>query len=448
MHRRFANFSTTAALLVGVLLPLAPVGAQLGSYNPEPGPRATVAIRNARIFPVSGPVIENGTIVIADGRIQAVGSNVTVPAGAEVIDATGLSVYPGMMESASTMGLSEIESGANATRDQTETGRFNPNARAIAAVNPHSAHIGVSRVVGITHVVSRPTGGLMSGQAALINLAGFTASGMAVVPQLAAVIQLPGQGGGFRGFGGGGGGGQRGNAQAARTAAIDSLKQMLDDAEAYGKASDAWKGNSALPRPRADVVLESLVPVVRGDMPVIFPAESQADIRAAVEFARERKLKPIILGGRDSWRMTDFLKQNDVAVIFTHTMSIPQRDDDPYDANYSAAAKLAAAGVKFAISSGEPDPDIRNLPYVAGMAAAFGLEPGAALRAVTLAPAEIFGVADRLGSLEVGKIANLVVTTGDILEARTDTRHLFIDGRSVPLSTKHSDLYNMFKDRK
>src|SRR5690606_29174583 len=117
MHRRFANFSTMAALLVGVLLPLAPVGAQLGSYNPEPGPRATVAIRNARIFPVSGPVIENGTIVIADGRIQALGTNVQVPAGAEVIDASGLSVYPGMMESASTMGLSEIEQGANATRE-------------------------------------------------------------------------------------------------------------------------------------------------------------------------------------------------------------------------------------------------------------------------------------------------------------------------------------------
>jgi imidazolonepropionase-like amidohydrolase len=447
MHRRFALYNAVAALLLGVLLPLAPASAQLGSYNPEPGPRATVAIRNARIVPVSGPVIENGTIVIADGRIQAVGSNVTVPAGAEVIDATGLSVYPGMMESASTMGLSEIEQGANATRDQAETGRFNPNARAISAINPHSAHIGVSRVVGITHVVSRPTGGLISGQAALINLAGFTASGMAVVPHVAAVIQLPGQGGG--GFRGGfGGGAPAGNAQAARTAAIDSVKQMLDDAAAYGKVMDAWKNDASLPRPRADVVLEALVPVVRGEMPVIFPAESRADIRAAVEFARERKLKPIILGGRDSWRMTDYLKQNDVPVIFTHTMSIPQRDDDPYDANYSAAAKLHDAGVKFAISSGEPDPDIRNLPYVAGMAAAFGLDPDAALRAVTLSPAEIFGVADRLGSLEVGKMANLVVTTGDILEARTDTRYLFIDGRPVPLSTKHSDLYDMFKNRK
>ncbi len=439
-------FQAAAALAVAASLPLAPLVAQLGSYNPEPGPRATVAIRNARIVPVSGPVIENGTIVIADGRIQAVAANATIPAGAQVIDATGLSVYPGMMEAASTMGLSEIESGANATRDQSETGRFNPNAQAISAINPHSANIGVSRVVGITHVVSRPTGGLLSGQAALINLGGFTASGMAVVPAVASVIQLPGRGGGFRGFGRGGGGG--GNPDAARDAAIDSLRQILDDAEAYGKAMDAAAADPSLPRPVADIILASLVPVVRGEMPVIFPAESQADIRAAVEFAEERKLKPIIVGGRDSWRMTDFLVEHDVPVIFTHTMSNPQRDDDPYDANYSAASKLQQAGVRFAISSGESDPDIRNLPYVAGMAAAFGLEPAEALRAVTLAPAEIFGVADRLGSLEVGKIANLVVTTGDILEARTDTRYLFIDGRNVPLDTKHSELYEMFKDRK
>jgi imidazolonepropionase-like amidohydrolase len=183
-------------------------------------------------------------------------------------------------------------------------------------------------------------------------------------------------------------------------------------------------------------------------MPVIFPAESQADIRAAVEFAQERKLKPIILGGRDAWRIADFLKEHDVPVLFSRTMALPARDDDPYDAHYSAAAKLAAAGVRFAITSGESDPDVRNLPYVAGMAAAFGLDREAALRAVTLSPAEIFGVADRLGSLEVGKMANVVVTEGDILEARTSTRYLFIHGRSVPLDTKHSELHEMFKDRK
>lgn len=441
MARRFVLGAALA------LAPAATASAQLGSFNPEPGPRATVVIRNARIVPVSGPVIANGSLVIADGLIRAIGSNVDVPAGAQVIDATGLSVYPGMMESVSTLGLSEIASGANATRDQTETGRFNPNAQALWGINPHSAHIGVSRVVGITHAVSAPTGGIVSGQAALINLGGFTAKGMAVVPNLALMIQLPGQGGGG-GFGGGGGGfgggGQGGNAEAARTAAIDSLKQLLDDAAAYGRAIDAANA----PRPTTDVILAALVPAVRGEMAVGFRAESQQDIRAAVEFARERGLKPVIVGGRDSWRITDYLKEHDVPVLFTHTMSIPNRDDDPYDANYSAAAKLAAAGVRFAISSGEDDPDIRNLPYVAGMAAAFGLGPEAALRAVTLSPAEIFGVADRLGSLEVGKIANVVVTTGDILEARTDTRYLFIDGRPVPLDTKHSELYEMFKDRK
>lgn len=431
-----------------VLLPIGSLHAQLGSYNPEPGPRASVVIRNARIVPVRGEVIANGSLVIADGRIQAIGANVTTPAGAQVIDGTGLSVYPGMMDAGTTMGLSEIEQGANATLDDTETGRFNPNAQALWGINPHSAHIGVTRVVGITHVVSRPTGGLIGGQAALINLAGFTASGMAVVPRTAMVMQLPGQGGGG-GFGGGGfgGGGGAGNA-AARTAAIDSLKRMLDDAEAYGRAIDAAAKDATLPRPTTDIILAALVPVVRGELPVIFPAESQADIRAAVEFARERKLKPIIFGGRDAWRMTEFLKEHDTPVIFARTMSLPVRDDDPYDVHYTAPAKLAAAGVRFAIASGEPDPDVRNLPYVAGMAAAFGLDRDAALRAVTLSPAEIFGVADRLGSLEVGKMANLVVTDGDLLEARTTTRHLFIDGRNVPLGTKHSELYEMFKDRK
>src|SRR5690606_16095842 len=159
---------------------------------------------------------------------------------------------------------------------------------------------------------------------------GFTASGMAVVPKLAMMIQLPGQGGG--GFGGGGfGGGQGGNAEAARTAALDSLKQLLDDAVAYGKAMDA----TGVPRPATDLILAALVPAVRGEMPVGFRAESQQDIRAAVEFASERGLKPVIVGGRDSWRIASYLKENDVPVLFTGTMSIPNRDDDPYDANYA-----------------------------------------------------------------------------------------------------------------
>ena len=427
--------------------------AQLGSYNPPPGPQSTFAIRNAKIFPVSGPEITNGTVVISGGKIQAVGTNVTVPAGAQVIDGTGLSIYPGMMDSGTSLGLLEIPQGAAATVDIAEVGSFNPNAQAIYGINPHSAHVGVARVVGITNVISRPTGGIISGQAALINLSGYTVPQMSVVPNAAMVIELPRAGGG----GGRGGGAAAflaaqggGNAQAAtllRTRQLDSLRQMLRDADAYGKAQDAYAKDRTLPRPKHDVVLQSLIPAVRGQQPVMFPADRATDIRAAVAFAEEMKLKPIIVGGRDAPEVAAYLKQHDVPVLFGHVLEIPSREDDAYDINYAAPARLAAAGVRFAITSGDCCSEVRNLPSVAGMASAFGLSKEDALRAVTLGPAQIFGVGDKLGSLEVGKIANIVVTDGDMLEAKTNTRYLFIDGRLVPLDTKHTQLYELFKGK-
>ncbi|HEY8063082.1 MAG TPA: amidohydrolase family protein [Gemmatimonadales bacterium] len=433
-----------AILAASVLLPAA-VQAQLGSYNPRPGPQGNFAIRNVHIVPVSGPDIPNGTVLISGGKITAVGAGVAVPNGATVIDATGLRVYPGMMETSNSMGLAEITEGANATVDNSEVGRLNPNVQAFFGFDPHSAYVGTNRFVGITHVVSSPSGGLISGQAALMNLAGDTPPQMAVVPRVAMVINLPGSGRGRRG--GGGGFGQPATTPTSTAPVLDSIRQVLRDADAYGKSLDAYEKDKALPRPKHDVVLASLVAAVRGEMPVMFPAEAAADIREAVAFAEEMKLKPIIVGGRDAWRMTDFLKQHDVPVIVTSVMSMPSREDDPYDANYAAPAKLAAAGVRFAIASGEPNPDLRNLPFVAGMAAFFGLSRDDALKSVTLWPAQIFGVGDRLGSIEVGKIANLVVTDGDLLEARTNTKYLFIDGRQVPLGNKQTTLYNEFKDR-
>jgi imidazolonepropionase-like amidohydrolase len=194
-------------------------------------------------------------------------------------------------------------------------------------------------------------------------------------------------------------------------------------------------------------VLESMLPALSGQMPVIFPADRANDIRDAVTFAEEMKLKPIILGGLESPAVAAFLKQHNVPVIVTAVMKLPSREDDPYDVNYSVPAKLAAAGVQFAISTGDKGSEIRTLPYNAGMAAAHGLSKGDALKSVTLWPAQIFGVGDRMGSLDVGKMANVVVTTGDILEAKTDTKFLFIDGRQVPLDNKHTQLNAIFKDR-
>lgn len=440
--KRLALLSVAAALVA------APVAAQLGSHNPLPGPRGTFAIQNARIVPVAGAVIERGTVIITDGRISAVGASVTVPAGAQIIDASGLSVYPGMMDAGTSMGLSEIGQGANATVDDSEVGSWNPNAMALWGFNPHSAHIGVTRVVGVTHVVSRPTGSVIAGTAALMNMAGATAPEMAVNDRAAVVIQYPraGGGGGFGGFGGGGGGGA---GAAARVAAEkDSLKTILADARAYAKTLEAYAANSSLPRPKHDVVLAALVPLVNGSIPALMPADNATDIREAVEFAAAEKLRAIIVGGRDAWRVTDLLKEHNVPVLLTGVMSLPSSDDDPYDHNFTLPKKLRDAGVTFAITSGSGGAQARDLPYVAGMAASFGLDAADALRAVTLWPAEIFGVGDRFGSIEVGKAANLVVTTGDILEAQTDTRYLFIDGRPVGLSTRHSDLYDFFKGRR
>jgi len=419
------------------------LAAQLGSYNPRPGAQGTFAIRGGHIFSANGPDIANGTVIISGGKITAVGANVAVPNGATVIDASGLSVYPGMMETSTSLGLAEITEGANATVDNSEVGRLNSNMHAFWAFDPHSAEIGVTRFVGITHVVTAPTGGLISGQAALMNLAGDTPPQMAVVPSVAMVISLPGGGGGGRG-GGAGGPAATG---AAANAPLDSIKNILRDASAYGNSWTAYNKDKTLPRPHHDLALEALLPVINGTMPVMFPADNMAGIRGAVTFAEEMKIKPIIVGGRDAYRMADYLKQHNVPVILTGVLSLPGGADDPYDINYSAPGKLAAAGVKFAIASGSPNPDIRNLPFVAGMAGAFGLSKEDALKSVTLWPAQIFGVGDKLGSIEVGKIANIVVTDGDLLEARTNTKYLFIDGRAVPLDNKHTDLYKAFKDR-
>lgn len=435
-----------ALLLVGAFSSAA---AQLGSYNPMPGPRGTYAITNAKIVTVSGPEIPRGTVVISDGKITAVGANVAVPANARSIDASGLTVYPGMMDAATSMGLSEISQGAASTVDVAEVGSFNPNAQAIYALNPHSAHVGVARVVGVTHVASLPAGGIISGQAAIVNLAGWTQPEMQVVPRAALVINLPRSGFAGRGFAAFLAAQQQGSSQDAqrvRERQLDSLRQILRDAEAYGKAIDAAERDRSLPRVQRDVVLAALVPAVRGQMPVLFTADRATDIRAAVNFAKEMKLKPIVLGGGDAWQVASFLKENDVPVIVTSVMSLPRREDDPYDVNYTGPAKLHRAGVRFAISEGG-GAEVRNLPYGAGMAAAFGLPKDEALKSVTLYPAQIMGVADKFGSIEPGKVANVVVTDGDLLEAKTNTKYLFIDGRPVPLNTKHTELNDLFKDR-
>jgi imidazolonepropionase-like amidohydrolase len=445
-HKLILAFSTILLLIVSSS------AQQIGNPTTQQGvtfPRGTYAIRNARIVTLAGPDIENGTVVIRDGKIDAVGTNVNVPAGAQTIEARGLTVYPGMMDAGTSLGLVEVGQGANGTVDTSEVGELNPNAKAIIAVNQHSAHIAVTRVDGITHTVTLPLGGLISGQAAILNLVGTTPMEMAVEPYAALVINYPRLGGRRADFGPDQPAPDISTALTANERQLEQIRKILRDAEAYGRAQDAYAKDNSLPRPDRNIVLESLVPYVRGERPVIMRADRETEMRGAIKFAEEMKLKPIILGGDDAWKLTNLLKEKNVPVILTGILSLPLREDDAYDALYENAARLQQAGVRFCISTGSDDgAEVRTLPFHAGMAAAFGLPKDEALKSVTLYPAQIMNVADRLGSIEKGKMANLVVTDGDLLEVRTHVRYLFIDGRRVPLTSRHTELNDAFKNRK
>lgn len=451
MKRRGDAGTLVLVALATLLIAVSAAAQQIGNPTMQQGvlpARGTFVIRNARIVTVSGSDIENGTVVIRDGKIEAVGTSVNAPSGAQQIDARGLSVYPGMIDAGTNMGLVEVGQGAAGTVDTAEVGDLNPNAKAIIAINPHSAHIAITRVEGITNTLSTPTGGLISGQAAFINLLGTSPREMAVVPHTALVINYPrisGSGGGF------GANQQPANLADTLTAnekQVEQIRKMLRNAEAYGRAQDAYASDTSLPRPNRDVVLEALVPYARGLQPVILRADREAEIRGAIKFADEMKLKPIIMGGNDAWEVATLLKEKNVPVILTGVFELPNREDDAYDSLYENPAKLQQAGVRFCISTGDGGAEVRNLPLYAGMAAAYGLSKSDALKAVTLYPAQIMDVSHRLGSIEVGKMANLVVTDGDLLEIRTHIRYLFIDGRLVPLTSRHTELNDAFKNRK
>jgi imidazolonepropionase-like amidohydrolase len=374
----------------------------------------SIVIRNARIFTVTKGVIENGSIVITGGKITAVGANVSAPGGARVIDARGLSVYPGMIDSGTTIGLSEVGQGAPGTVDTSEIGDNNANIHVEVAVNPESTHIGVTRVNGITTVLTMPRGGLIAGQSAFINLDGWTWAEMLLKAKVAMHVNWPGGLGG--GGGGFGGGQQRASAELRREQdrRVEELKKILRDALAYGDARDARAKDANLPRMETDLRLESLVPVARGQMPVVIHAQTERDIKKVIAFADEMKLKVIISGAVEGWRVADQLKAKNIPVIIGPVNRMPNREDDGYDAVFTNAAMLHRAGVKFAFQTMD-SAEARDLPYQAGESAAFGLPKEEALKAVTIYPAEIFGVADQIGSIEVGKLANLLVTDGDPL---------------------------------
>jgi imidazolonepropionase-like amidohydrolase len=425
-----------ALMLAGTALPPALTAAQ----------ELPLAIRGARIVTVSGPVIEKGTVVAQNGRIVAVGPDVAVPSGATVVDGSGRTLYPGLVDALTTIGLAEVAS-VPATLDTTEVGDMNPHARAWVALHPDSELIPVARANGVTTVLSAPAGGLVSGQSALVRLAGTTPAAMVVKapaalhavypsgrppfdvarlfeePELKTLAERLKE--------------QKKNQKKA----LDRLASLLAEA----RADAAARTDATRDAPETSMALEALAPFARGEAPFVMRADDEDEIRAAVRFASENGLKLVIAGGLEAWRCAELLKEKDVAVLLK-VLRLPSRESDPYDAAFANAAVLHRAGVRFAIVSDDSE-NVRNLPYEAAMASAYGLPAAAALRAITLSPAEIFGAADRIGQIAPGSEANLVLATGDILDTRTQLTHVFIGGVSQSLETRHTRLYERYKDR-
>jgi imidazolonepropionase-like amidohydrolase len=401
----------------------------------------TVAITNARIVPVSSPPIERGTIVITDGRITAVGARAAVPSGARRIDAAGLSVYPGWIDAWTSVGISEIDSVAG-SMDVREIGPFNPAVQAWIAVNPHSEMIKTARANGVTTTLVAPAGGDISGTASAMNLSGMYPKDMVVLGDAGLMISLPSIYRVERGSGPGGRGGGESTLEERRrrvTRDMERLKQYLREAKAYSEMRARGGQQAAV-----DTSLEAMLPVIRGQRPAIVNANHFRDIRAAVDLAQEFGLKLLIAGGADAWKVTDLLKEKNVGVLYGAVHSLPRSQEDPYDVSFSTPEALRRAGVRFAIVTGS-DFDVRNLPYQAAMAAAYGLEREDALKAITLWPAELLGIADKVGSIETGKLANLLVSRGDPLDIRSEVRYVFIEGREVPLESRNKELYEQFR---
>lgn len=411
-----------------------------------PAQAQTYAIRGATIHTLAGPVIQNGTVVIRDGKIAAVGASVSVPGGAREINGRGLHVYPGLMDSYTQLGLVEVGQGAPGTVDTTELGDFKPQIMAASAVHPPTELIPVTRANGITHAVVAPAGGIISGQAALIHLDGWVVDEMAVRRAGAMIVIWPSLtgGGGFGGFGGGGGARRRPFNEIKRDydRRIEELAGWLERARHYAQAMEKAPKDTL----ERDLKLEGLVPVIQGKLPVVITANGHREIKDAVEFCEKHKLKMILARGREAPKVAALLKEKNIPVILGASLALPSSEDEPYDQPASIAGQLYKAGVKIAVATFDSS-DSRTLPYEAANYVPFGLPADEALKAITVNPAEMFGVGEQLGTIEQGKIANLIVTNGDPLEFTTEVRYLFINGKLTSTANKHQSLYEKYLAR-
>ena len=389
-------------------------------------------LQNGTIVTVTKGTIENGSVLIENGKIIGVGKNL-VAAGAEVIDCTGQFIYPGLLDGGSRLGLVEVNSVAE-TQDFAEIGQVTPNMRALVAINPSSVAIPVTRVSGVTTTLATPSGGLFPGPAALINLNGYTPDQMYAGFE-GVVLSFPSS--------------ARRSTWDRRSdedikkeadAAQKNLNEIWERAETYFKIQQAKGDLQYYPE------MEQLAKVIAGELPLLVEVNAATDILSAIEWIKSKNVKAILTGVAEGWRVADKIAEANLAVITGPMLSIPTRKSDRFDTSYSNPGKMAKAGVKVVIRSNDAE-NTRNLPFNAGFAAAYGMGKEEALKAVTINAAEVFGIADKMGSIEEGKDATLLVSTGDPFETKSQIKHVFIEGYRIPMSNRHIKLYQEFLER-
>ena len=449
-----------------------------GEQTP-PRPSRTYAIIDATIHPVSGPVIKNGTVLIKDGKIAAVGENIEVPSDYREVNARGMHVYPGFIDGYSTIGLHEI-SPIEVMVDDNELGNTQADLDAQTAIWVESAHFGPARYSGVTNAFTGPAAGQISGQGAVINTDGLTTEQFGVKRKAALIVNM---GGGFgRSFEYdlcddsvdasmllGLGGDMGGATDHLSRPQLERYYDMLGgqgfgggddfaptDSSVGGYFDKAIKYNAtrkAKPETPGDLGLEAMIPYVKGERLVIINCRSASTVRSAVSFLKKYKLKGAICGASEAWKEAKLLKDNNIPVILfpagKSTLSANTTDQawDPYDTPYAAAGWLERAGVKFCFASGSGDL-VMSLPFRVGESCAYGLTQDRAIKALTQDAAEILGVGDKLGTIEVGKMANIIVTDGDPFEPTSNCRYVFIDGQPRPLESKHTRLRDKYAGRK
>ena len=430
-----SSFAVIGGLLIASLMP----HANASDVIPTSQQIDPVAIVGATVHTVSGKSIEDATLLIQNGKIAAIGKDVKLPKDVKRVEASGKHVYPALIDSFSNIGLVEINS-IRATRDYSETGDINPNAKAQVAVNPDSEIIPVTRSNGvlITHVV--PSRSLISGQSALLQLDGWTWEDMTLAAPLAMHIEWPNMAPVEAWWE------DKSNKEQIeqRDKRLKQIEQAFADARAYQKARAAEESTQPY-----DSRWEAMLPVLRGELPLLVSANSLSQIQSAVAFCVGQKVKCIIYGGYDAPECAGLLKKHNIPVIISAVYRLPERRHENYDAAYTLPERLRQAGVTYCIGGGARfgASNVRNLPYHAGNAVAFGLSHDEALKAITLHPAEILGVSDRVGSLEVGKDATLFIADGDPLETATNVESAFVQGRMIDLDDKHKRLWRKYQQR-